>query len=430
MSYEVWSAGDPPDSISKPEDETMSEHPTDPICARCRKPKSQHPIGWLPVVGNMLICPQSTFTSDPALEDVGLRAVAYMAESMDMRHTEDDQEQNFILGHLHTFAAQELERASSLAPVAPTATESEVIALRYRLAGTEQALERLRSLLDCYGFERAWTQPQTQARLQRMYRAWSKPGADVSLVPFTHEEWRGEAVLAPVAADHSAVRYVRDLADRLRQEPTECYKEASEALIAYADELEVAARDRVAPPSVPVCDCGEALTLCVSCAVGTCHRCGGAGVDTYVDPAAVNGFTERPCPACASSPLPPATEPEADYRESDAALLAMWRSVNGPLSRLTGPLIRFAAMVRASSPPESEAETPGRIISERLVANAAARRASSPPPPVSLGEKLRRLPFHGKDVPPTGPWIAVSDFMEALVPPSASGPSQEKENSK
>ena len=49
-----------------------------------------------------------------------------------------------------------------------------------------------------------------------------------------------------------------------------------------------------------------------------------------------------------ASPLPRATEPEA---EKDADILAMWRSVNGPLSELNGPLIRFAALVRASSAP-------------------------------------------------------------------------------
>jgi hypothetical protein len=29
-----------------------------------------------------------------------------------------------------------------------------------------------------------------------------------------------------------------------------------------------------------------------------CKRCGGAGIDTYINSASPTGFTERPCPAC------------------------------------------------------------------------------------------------------------------------------------
>ena len=39
-----------------------------------------------------------------------------------------------------------------------------------------------------------------------------------------------------------------------------------------------------------------------------CKRCCGARVDTYVDPDAPNGFTERPCPACAPEAERPAGE--------------------------------------------------------------------------------------------------------------------------
>jgi hypothetical protein len=76
-----------------------------------------------------------------------------------------------------------------------------------------------------------------------------------------------------------------------------------------------------------------------------CARCGDAGVDTYVDPAARNGFTERPCPACAASPLPPATEPEAALM----ALIADWRATG--INHLAFAADELEALVRASSPP-------------------------------------------------------------------------------
>ena len=45
-----------------------------------------------------------------------------------------------------------------------------------------------------------------------------------------------------------------------------------------------------------------------------CERCRGARVDTYVDPDAPNGFTERPCPACAPEAERPAGETELHVR--------------------------------------------------------------------------------------------------------------------
>lgn len=73
--------------------------------------------------------------------------------------------------------------------------ESRLLDAETRFAMSERALERLNNFLDNYGIPR-WPPAATQARLQRMYRAWNIPGADVSLVPFTHEEWA-----APAAGD-------------------------------------------------------------------------------------------------------------------------------------------------------------------------------------------------------------------------------------
>jgi hypothetical protein len=46
-----------------------------------------------------------------------------------------------------------------------------------------------------------------------------------------------------------AVRYLRDLADRLVDYPTDHYKEAAEALRAYADETEAVALGAASPVS-------------------------------------------------------------------------------------------------------------------------------------------------------------------------------------
>jgi hypothetical protein len=48
----------------------------------------------------------------PSSEGLGMRVVTYMANCMAMPDVETDQEQNWIAGHLHAFAVQELAAAS------------------------------------------------------------------------------------------------------------------------------------------------------------------------------------------------------------------------------------------------------------------------------------------------------------------------------
>ena len=40
---------------------------------------------------------------------IGVAAVAYMRDRMGMTDSDSDQEQNFILGHLHTFACEQVD---------------------------------------------------------------------------------------------------------------------------------------------------------------------------------------------------------------------------------------------------------------------------------------------------------------------------------
>jgi len=56
------------------------------------------------------------------VRQVGARAVAYMAECMGMTESATDQEQNWILSHLHGFGVSELRRGRAVATPPPAAS--------------------------------------------------------------------------------------------------------------------------------------------------------------------------------------------------------------------------------------------------------------------------------------------------------------------